>query len=197
MKNTQDKFAVLIFLCLFSTKWQSTSANFPNEGSIAASIDKLTEIVERNQCKASRQNLGDRLIENVENSIFLHRKTSEQLIDLEQKVRELKEQFGAFRSGARNNFIDGTIHSNNRAVYFSVATAKRVNCYNCAINFELVKKSEIILLNFFNFHTDKKINKIWFYSKILGQYYVAQSFNVWWIDISSKALSQLSPILKT
>ena len=138
MKNTQDKFAVLIYLCLFSTKWQSTSANFPNEGSIAASIDKLTEIVERNQCKASRQNLGERLIENVENSIFLHRKTSEQLNDLEQKVRELKEQFGAFQSGARNNFIDGTIHSNNRAVYFSVATAKRVNCYNCAINFDLV-----------------------------------------------------------
>ena len=83
MKNTQDKFAVLSFICLFSTKWQSTSANFPNEGTIVASIDKLTEIVERNQCKTSKQNLGERLIENVENSIFLHRKTSEQLNDLE------------------------------------------------------------------------------------------------------------------
>jgi len=85
-------------------------------------------LVEGKLAESVASQLGERLMSNVENSIFLSRKLFEQMSELQQQVQDLSEQVKALK-----------LNPQNPNVYFSVATAKRVHCYNCAINFELVK----------------------------------------------------------
>jgi hypothetical protein len=49
--------------------------------------------------------------------------------ELQQQIEDLKVELKVLKENQENP----------TSVYFSVATAKRVHCYNCAINFELVK----------------------------------------------------------
>ena len=96
---------------------------------ISLSIDKLTEALQLNQCNEKTwSNLINRLIGDVENSISLHRKMSKTLSELQQKVLKLSEELN---SGGNSK----------GSVYFSVATSKRVHCYDCVIQYEIVSSN--------------------------------------------------------
>ncbi len=84
--------------------------------------------------------MADRLLENVENSIILNRKLSEEVSDLTHKLVRLSDEMDTLKRQATKNVgNDQTSQTSQiKSVFFSVATAKRIHCYNCVINFELV-----------------------------------------------------------
>lgn len=108
-----------------------------NTNQISMSIDRLTEALQRNQCNEKTwSNLINRLLADVENSISLHRKMSETVSELQQKVLKLSEELSSVGIGGNPK----------SSVYFSVATAKRVHCYDCVIQYEIVSSNPSQLL---------------------------------------------------